>query len=251
MIRAVLFDVGGTLWPDRPGAPRLPGVGTPGPGGDPLVAAAAARISVLLGLGAAEALVLAARLADDRGADRGDAQHTAGHVARTVRAVGLDGRGLDPGALQRAMCLPAAQVVQPFTGARDVLRTARELGLAVAVVSNARWRDGEAYQRDFADLGLATYVDAYVSSVDVGFRKPHPSMFRTALDALDAAPAVAAMVGNSVANDITPARDLGMRTVLVAIEEAAPVRSAADAVCTSLAEVGNWLRGAAGPSTGR
>jgi HAD superfamily hydrolase (TIGR01509 family) len=250
-IRAVLFDVGGTLWPDRPSAPRVLGGGAPEPGTDPLVAAAAARVSALVGLGAEEALVLAARLADDRGAYRGDVQDTAGHVARAVRALGADGRGLDLGALQRVMCLPAAQVLRPFAGARDVLGTARELGLAVAVVSNALWRDGEAYRRDFTDLGLATYVDAYVSSVDVGYRKPHPAMFRAALDALDVAPAVAAMVGNSVANDVIPAQALGMRTVLVAIEEAPPLRSAADAVCTSLAEVGNWLRGAAGGRTGR
>lgn len=240
-IRAVLLDVGGTLWPDRPSAPQVPGVEAPAPGTDPLVTAAAARLSALVSLAAEEALVLATRLTDDRGAHLGEAQDTAGHVARVVRAAGLADRGLDLGLVQRAMCLPAVDVLRPYAGAHELLRSARDLGLAVAVVSNALWRDGDAYRRDFTDLGLAGLVDAYVSSVDVGYRKPHPAMFRTATDALDVSPTATVMVGNSTAADIAPARALGMRAVLVAIDDEPPEEARADAVCTSLGEVREWL----------
>lgn len=240
-MKAVCLDVGGTLWPDRPRAPGVPGIEarTLGPG--MFVAAAAARLSALVGLGDGEAMALATRLADDGDERVGEVQDTAAHVANAVRAAGLGDCGVDLGLVQRAMCLPAVEVLRPFPGAHELLEAVRARDLAVAVVSNAQWRDGDAYRRDFTDLGLADFVDVYVSSVDVGYRKPHEAMFRTALDALGTNPAAAVMVGNSRVNDIAPARALGMRTVLVAIEEEPPEQILADAVCMSLAEVRDWL----------
>jgi FMN phosphatase YigB (HAD superfamily) len=107
--------------------------------------------------------------------------------------------------------------------------------------SPTRNGDGEAYRQDFADLGLADLVDAYVSSVDVGYRKPHETMFRTALDALRADPGSTVMVGNSVANDIAPAAALGLRTIHVSIEDEPPTTSPAEVICTSLADVQQWI----------
>jgi len=45
--------------------------------------------------------------------------------------------------------------------------------------------------------------------------KPHRSIFEAALAALEAAPADAAMVGDSYADDIEGARALGMRGILL------------------------------------
>jgi FMN phosphatase YigB (HAD superfamily) len=139
------------------------------------------------------------------------------------------------------MSIPARLLLTTFPGTRQLLPHVRGTGARVAVVSNAQWRDGEAYRQDFADLALADLVDAYVSSVDVGYRKPHETMFRTALDALRADPGSTVMVGNSVANDIAPAAALWLRTIDVSIEDEPPTTSPAEVICTSLADVQQWI----------
>jgi putative hydrolase of the HAD superfamily len=76
-----------------------------------------------------------------------------------------------------------------------------------------------------------------VTSIDVGWRKPHPAIFTAALEALGVPADRAAMVGNSETSDIIPAAALGMRTIRVAIEEPRPPVTQADTVVTSLDEV--------------
>jgi FMN phosphatase YigB (HAD superfamily) len=76
-----------------------------------------------------------------------------------------------------------------------------------------------------------------VTSVDVGFRKPHHRIFQAALDRAECAPDRCVLVGNSEPLDIQPAVSLGMRSILVAIEDPLPAPSAADAVTTSLEQV--------------
>ena len=89
------------------------------------------------------------------------------------------------------------------------LEALRARGLRIALVSNG--------QRDLA--GFARHhgldVDACVGSRDHGRVKPHRSIFEAALAALDATPPEAAMVGDSLADDIEGARALGMRAILL------------------------------------
>jgi HAD superfamily hydrolase (TIGR01662 family) len=88
----------------------------------------------------------------------------------------------------------------------DVLRAA---GLKLGLVSNSA-RDVHAFARHHA---LA--IDAGISSFHHGKTKPHASIFRAVLDLLDVEPADAAMVGDTLEDDIEGARALGMRAVLV------------------------------------
>ena len=53
--------------------------------------------------------------------------------------------------------------------------------------------------------------DGLISSEEVGVEKPHPDMFKTACARLDLAPQACLMVGDSMKDDIAPARQLGMR----------------------------------------
>ena len=123
----------------------------------------------------------------------------------------------------------------------ELLAGLSDRGVRVVVVTNVLWRDGDAQRRDFGDLGLSEYVHAYVSSADVGWRKPHPAFFEVALSAAGSPAGGCAMVGDSESNDIAPAHALGMFTVRVAIEEPRPSVSAADEVCGSLGEVARVL----------
>jgi putative hydrolase of the HAD superfamily len=92
-----------------------------------------------------------------------------------------------------------------------VLRELAGRGLRIGLISNSH-RCLESFQSHFELRGL---IDATVSSVDHGFMKPHPAIFAEALQRLDARPADALMVGDSVRHDVEGALDAGLRAVLV------------------------------------
>jgi putative hydrolase of the HAD superfamily len=66
-----------------------------------------------------------------------------------------------------------------------------------------------------ADLGVADLFDAVVLSVEVGRRKPHPSMYAAALDAMAVSPAEAVFVGDSYAADYVGPTTAGIRSFLI------------------------------------
>jgi putative hydrolase of the HAD superfamily len=88
----------------------------------------------------------------------------------------------------------------------DALRAA---GLRIGLVSNSA-RDVREFARHH---GLD--VDAGISSFHHGRTKPHASIFRAVLELLEVEPDEAAMVGDTIADDIDGAVALGMRAVLL------------------------------------
>jgi putative hydrolase of the HAD superfamily len=93
-----------------------------------------------------------------------------------------------------------------------LLESLRERGLKLGLVSNALdppW----LLHRDLEQLGVAERLDAAVFSSEVGMRKPHPAIFRAALERLEVGPGEAVFVGDSLVNDVAGAAALGMRTV--------------------------------------
>jgi len=103
-----------------------------------------------------------------------------------------------------------------YEDALPVLEELRRLDLKLALVSNGV-RDLEAF---VAHHGLD--VDAAVCSRDHGWIKPHETIFRAALERLGVEPADAAMVGDSLEDDVEGARALGMRAFLVDRENRYP-----------------------------
>jgi putative hydrolase of the HAD superfamily len=91
----------------------------------------------------------------------------------------------------------------------DTLAALRAAGLRIGLVSNSA-RDVHEFARHH---GLD--VDAGISSFHHGRTKPHASIFRAVLDLLRAEPAEAAMVGDTIADDVDGARALGMRAILL------------------------------------
>lgn len=63
-------------------------------------------------------------------------------------------------------------------------------------------------------LGLPRYLRSVVVSSAMGFRKPHPSLFLRALKELGVPPAEAVFVGDRLTDDIGGAQAVGMRAVL-------------------------------------
>ena len=89
------------------------------------------------------------------------------------------------------------------------LAALRDAGLRIGLVSNSA-RDVREFARHHA-----LDVDAGISSFHHGHTKPHASIFRAVLDLLDVDPGNAAMVGDTIADDIEGARALGMQAILL------------------------------------
>jgi putative hydrolase of the HAD superfamily len=90
-----------------------------------------------------------------------------------------------------------------------VLDDLRAHGLRIGLVSNGI--------RDLTEF-VAHHrldVDAIVDSRSHGYVKPHPTIFRAALERLGVDAGAAAMVGDSPEEDIEGARALGMRAILI------------------------------------
>jgi FMN phosphatase YigB (HAD superfamily) len=227
MLRAVLLDVGGTLWPDQLG----------GHGSDEIILS---RLAALLpGLAPAESLsALRSALRDD---EQSPVQNTLAVLSDAVRALGADYPDKDMDAVRRALCAPAVSGVALFPGARELLESIHGLGLRCVVLSNVQVRGAAEYWRDFNDLDVVHLIDAIVTSLDVGFRKLHLAMFDAGLQSAGCAADECVIIGDSEIKDIQPAVSLGMYAVRVAIETPPPASSAAHAVVTTLAQAATIL----------
>ena len=115
-------------------------------------------------------------------------------------------------------------------GALEALRARR---IRVGLISNGH-RRLDAFQAHFALDGL---VAVSVSSLDHGYMKPHPSIFRSALELMDVPAAEAVMVGDSLLHDVAGARHIGMRGILLARGGGAPHADPDVPVIRSLSEL--------------
>lgn len=97
-------------------------------------------------------------------------------------------------------------------GAREALQYLSLSGYKLAVVSNSL---GPNTRIDLETTGLTNYFDHIVVSSEVKWRKPHPEIFRRALELLDVRPSETVFVGDNINEDIKGAIDAGMQAVLV------------------------------------
>ena len=103
-----------------------------------------------------------------------------------------------------------------FEDALPVLEELRAAELRLGLVSNGIRDLNEFVAHHRLD------VDAIVGSRAHGYVKPHPTIFKAALEQLGVEPAHAAMVGDSLEEDVEGARALGMRAVLIDREDRHP-----------------------------
>ena len=99
------------------------------------------------------------------------------------------------------------------------LDTMRQLAAQrpVALVSN--FDHGPTARRVLATHGVAEFFSAIVISEEFGRRKPHPTIFAAALEALGAAPSEAWYVGDSVGDDVVGGHNAGLPVVWINPEE--------------------------------
>ncbi|MER3601311.1 MAG: hypothetical protein C4339_01165 [Nitrososphaerota archaeon] len=124
---------------------------------------------------------------------------------------------LDKGLLERAItryftCFMRG--LRPAPGARSTLHyLARQKGYRLGLVSNFSY--APFLRARLEGLGLSGFFEVLAISHEVGYRKPHPAIFRFALERLGCAPEEALMVGDTPSEDVYGARKLGMGACLV------------------------------------
>lgn len=98
----------------------------------------------------------------------------------------------------------------PFTV--PVLLDCRRRGLLVGMLTNG----GHAIQdRKIESAGIAAYFDDMVMAADEGILKPNPEIFHLAAGRLGLLPEECIFVGDNLLDDISGAKDAGMRTVWI------------------------------------
>ena len=98
-----------------------------------------------------------------------------------------------------------------YADASDVLAQLQHQGFRLGVVSN--WPP--SLEATLEAVGLRDYFEVVVASGVVGYAKPHPQIFRMALNEMGVEPGDTLFVGDKLNLDIEGAAAVGMHSVLI------------------------------------
>lgn len=216
MIRAVIFDLGHTLWDfnfeESTRAATL----------DAAYEQAREALVDRLGAGVPESGILKRAVGDVLRADsetyfqlseRLDQPATWTWVDRAFRSIGFE---VDEATL-RAITPPLFATEEPHLICHDDTQPAVQAlaaeGYAIGCVTNTL-ADEAAIRSMLRAHGFEPLMKSVVVSAEEGWRKPHPSLFEKALAELNCDPADAVFVGDSPFHDVGGAQAVGMRAVL-------------------------------------
>ena len=135
---------------------------------------------------------------------------------RIVRGMGGDADGARECAVAMTRAWEHAHHFELYEDALPVLADLRAHGLKLGLVSNTGRDLAEFVQHHRLE------VDFFLGSRAHGKTKPDPSIFRAVLDALEVEASAAAMVGDSLTDDIEGALALGMHALLLDREDRHP-----------------------------
>lgn len=119
-------------------------------------------------------------------------------------------------AARRAFYAPIQGAVEPREGAQRTLEVLKGFGMSLGLLSNTFWA-ADVHDADLARYGLLDLLPTRLYSCEIGWLKPHPEAFRSALNALEVEPNEAVYVGDRLKTDIEPARRVGLWGVLINI----------------------------------
>jgi putative hydrolase of the HAD superfamily len=205
-IRAVFFDLGGTLFSYRATRPHF----------DRLLEALVREHGIAEPFAEVRAKYRAAMTA--AGADFNARPYylhrdmfRAAYLG-LLRAYGLEAR--DSEALYEGQSEVGARFISLRAGVRETLAALRARGLHLGVVSNI---DDDQFRAIWAQLGIGEYFHATTTSEEARSCKPDPGIYRVALaKARGVAAREVLFVGDSPQHDFAGAKPLGMRTAWIA-----------------------------------
>lgn len=127
-----------------------------------------------------------------------------------------------------------------FPGALDLLRSLRERGVKLGLLTNGF---SETHREKIELLRIGPLFDAIFIADEVGMLKPDPLLFAHACVKLDSAPARSAMVGDRYDRDVRGAAQAGLFTVWINLRGTvlAPGDPPPDATVSSIEQVASVL----------
>ena len=149
------------------------------------------------------------------------------------------GLSLDDAAWTRAARIYASGVdepVVPFDGARELLQQLKERGLRVGLLSNTTW-PSEFHLQEIDKFKLTEFFDAMAFSCELGAWKPNAEAFQHVTDRLGVSPAEAVYVGDLPQIDVAGAQRAGLRAVWMAALAREPGEVKPDATIHRLSEL--------------
>jgi putative hydrolase of the HAD superfamily len=106
------------------------------------------------------------------------------------------------------------------------------------IVSDAIVSPGSALRRLLESYDLARHFDGFAFSDEVGYSKPHRSMFESAARQMGVAMEEMVHIGDRDHNDVKGPQKLGMKAILfIATRSADKDKTSADAVCAAHGEL--------------
>jgi len=123
--------------------------------------------------------------------------------------------------------------LRPLPGALELMQEARAAGLKQSLASSAPMENVTTISEL---LGLARWLDAFVSGDRLPRGKPAPDIFLLAAEKLDSGPARCIVIEDAPAG-VAAAKAAGMRCLAVTTSHQAPALAAADRIVASLADI--------------
>ena len=126
--------------------------------------------------------------------------------------------------------------VQPLPGAIDVLKKLMDQGVKIGIVTNGYESDLE---KIIPKLGVGNIFDVLVAADSLGRRKPDPEVFLHAVRRLDVSPGATVFVGDEYDTDYVGAEKAGLIPFLLQTKERITVKGlpASTNVIRSLSEL--------------
>jgi putative hydrolase of the HAD superfamily len=109
-----------------------------------------------------------------------------------------------------------------YPDARPTLLALRERGLSIGLLSNTWWA-ASWHNADLAEHGLEDLIDVAVYTSELPNSKPHPAVFRHVLHRLAVTPEESVMVGDRPVDDISGALGAGMTAIFKTNDRPRPV----------------------------
>jgi HAD superfamily hydrolase (TIGR01549 family) len=131
---------------------------------------------------------------------------------------------------------------QKLEGAEELLTLLKAKGYRLAVLSN--WHG--ILDEILRFQGISDLVDVVLTSSRVGRKKPHPLMFRSALEQLEVAESAVIHVGDSLEEDVAGALGVGIRPIYLQREERCLETAPAVPVIRSMNELWNVIESVSG-----
>ena len=210
MIKAVLFDLGGTLhcsdtpkgrdlWFARRVIERMSDYGVP-------LAVAPEELAAALGVNSEIYKHESERTLRELPA----AEIWSGYY---LRGMGVRREQLEPFAEELSFLYDYERPrVMRRERLRETMEQLRDMGLRLGVISNIISRS--VVPHFLAEYDIDRYMDCVITSAETGIRKPSPEIFRIAERELGLAPEELAYVGDTISRDVRGTRNAGWRLMI-------------------------------------